>query len=289
MSTITSISANSESFPSSLKHIPQPVSKLYVHGNLKSKMPLVAVVGSRKATNYGKQATELITKELVRHGVGIVSGLAFGIDSWAHKIALESNGYTVAVLGGGVDIISPPAHRQLAITIVTSGGALVSEYSNGTPHLGHQFLERNRIISGLSRAVVVVEAAQRSGSLNTARHALEQGKEVFAVPGSITAPLSYGTNQLIKAGAHPVTKAIDILEVLNLDHSDPTEDIRLPIFTDDTQTVIYQLIKDGVSHDAHELQQRANLETAVFQQALTMLEIEGHIRPLGNNQWAIRR
>ena len=285
---ILSLTPDNPSFPESLKHIPQPVSKLYMRGQLQSSKHLVAIVGSRKASSYGKQVTELIARELVNNNIGIVSGLAFGIDAWAHKIALENNGYTIAVLGGGVDIISPASHQQLARKILYSNGAIISEYKNGTPHLGHQFLERNRIISGLSSAVIVVEAAKRSGSLNTARHALEQGKEVFAVPGPITAPLSQGTNQLIKAGAHPLVNAKDVLEVLELENSAQNQDKRLPIFTDDAQTVVYKLIKDAITNDGHKLQELSNLETDKFQQALTMLELEGHIRPLGNNQWSIK-
>lgn len=287
MSTISKITHDSADFPEKLLTIPTPPKQLYVRGSLQVNRPLVAVVGSRKATSYGKQATELIVKDLVRTGIGIVSGLALGIDAYAHTMALEQGGYTVAVLGNGVDTIQPASNHNLGLRILKQHGAIISEYPNGTPALAHQFLERNRIVSGLADAVVIVEAAKRSGTLNTARHALEQNREVCAVPGLITSPMSEGTNSLLKAGAHPVTCARDILNILDLQPAVPKE-VRRPHFTDTDQAILFELLISGSTNDGAILQEKSGLSADKFQNALTMLEIEGHIRALGNNNWSIR-
>lgn len=286
MSKISTITPDKASFPPQLLHIPSPPDKLYVRGTLKTDLPLVAIVGSRRASPYGKQATELLVRGLVRAGVGIVSGLALGIDAYAHAMALEENGYTIAVLGNGVDKILPATNHSLGLSILNSGGAVVSEYPNGTPALGHRYLQRNRIISGLAHAVVVIEAAKRSGTLNTARHALEQGKDVCAVPGLITSPNSEGTNSLIKAGAHPITSAGDILEILGVKPA-ANKDQRRPVFANKTHAIVFELLLSSNTQDGGELFTKSGLSSSEFQNALTMLEIEGHIRPLGNNQWSI--
>ncbi|MCL5091180.1 MAG: DNA-processing protein DprA, partial [Patescibacteria group bacterium] len=176
----------------------------------------IAVVGTRKVTGYGRQVTEMMVQGLVDAGLVIVSGLARGVDRIAHETTIKNNGLTVAVLGHGLDLIYPPEHKDLANQIMESGGALISEFPLGLQPVPGNFPARNRILSGLSLGVVVTEAAEDSGSLITARAAAEQGREVFAVPGPITSPLSAGSSVLIKKGAKLVTKVEDILEELGI-------------------------------------------------------------------------
>ena len=168
--------------------------------------PVVAIVGSRKMSPYGRAVTEMLTNDLVRAGVVVISGLALGVDSAAHRAVLASGGITIAVLAGGLDVIYPNSHAALAESIVQTGGTLLSEYPAGMPALKHTFIGRNRIIAALSDAVLIPEAAINSGSLHTAAFALDMGIPVLAVPGPITSQLSAGTNQLIKTGAVPCNK-----------------------------------------------------------------------------------
>jgi len=184
---------------------------LYVKGHLKEDDVNVAVVGSRTASTYGKFTTERLCRELVLRGITVISGLARGIDSAAHRGALSGKGRTIAVLGCGLDVVYPPENEKL-FTEISLQGALISEFPFGTPPNAPNFPARNRIISGISLGVVVVEASEKSGSLITARIALEQGREVFAVPGSIDSSGSKGTNKLIKQGAKLIENVEDILE-----------------------------------------------------------------------------
>ncbi len=188
-------------YPALLREIADPPITLYVKGEWAAcfDAPCVALVGSRRCSTYGLNTAGLLARELATRGVTIVSGLARGIDAAAHRGALEAGGRTVAVLGTGVDEVYPREHKKLAAEIVEQGGALVSQFPLGTPPIPENFPYRNRVISGLSLGVVLVEAAENSGSLITARLALEQGREVFAVPGNITSRNSFGTNYLIKA------------------------------------------------------------------------------------------
>ena len=206
-----------EDYPLLLKEIYDPPVVLYYKGEITPQdQSAIAVVGTRRMTSYGKAVTEQFTKDLVARGLTIVSGLARGVDSEAHWTALRAGGRTIAVLGGGLNKIYPPENRNLAEEIVKGHGALVSEFPPNSLPLPGNFPARNRIISGLSLAVLVTEAAEDSGSLITARLALEQGREVFAVPGPITSSLSKGPIDLIKAGARPVTNADEILEDLGI-------------------------------------------------------------------------
>ena len=199
-------------YPTRLKDIYDPPALLYLRGELRIEDELaVAIVGSRKTSAYGREVTEKIGEDLARHGVTVVSGMARGIDSVAHKGALQGGGRTIAVLGCGVDVIYPPENRNLFYQIIERG-AILSEFPMGSPPEGGHFPRRNRIISGLSIGVVIVQASAESGSLITAGYALEQGREVFAVPGNVGAEGSRGTNQLIKEGAKLVESSEDILE-----------------------------------------------------------------------------
>jgi len=202
-------------YPPLLAKTFNPPVVLYYRGRLPSIQPLIAVVGARRASAYGRNAATMLASQLADAGLGVVSGAARGIDTAAHQGALQRNGYTLAVLGCGVDIAYPPENAKLLATIAEHG-AIVSEYAPGTAPMAKFFPIRNRIISGLSQGVVVVEAAEKSGSLITADFALEEGRDVFAVPGSIFSAASRGTHGLIKQGAKPVATAVDILEEYSL-------------------------------------------------------------------------
>lgn len=207
-------------YPSLLREIPDPPITLYVRGawEICFDAPCVALVGSRRCSTYGQNVASMLARDLATRGVTVVSGLARGIDAAAHRGALEAGGRTVAVLGTGVDDVYPRDHRRLADEILERGGALASQFPLGTPPVPENFPYRNRIISGLSLGVVVVEAAENSGSLITARLALEQGREVFAVPGNVTSRNSFGTNYLIKsAGAKLVQQWQDVAQELPSD------------------------------------------------------------------------
>ena len=272
-------------FPESLRNIPVPPKQLYILGDIDAALakPKLAIVGSRKVTPYGKAVTLKLSREAAEQGIVIVSGLALGVDGLAHQGALEAGGTTIAVLPCGLDQIYPRTHHHLAKQILEQGGVLVSEYPFDTQPYKTNFLARNRIISGLSDAVLIPEAAIRSGSLNTANHALEQGRTVMAVPGNITSELSGGSNNLIKSGAAPITELSDILSAMDLVAS---HNKQAPMGTNAQETMLLQLLIDGVS-DASELLHRSELETQLFNQTLTMLEITGKIRPLGAGHWGI--
>jgi len=201
-------------YPEALRWIPEPPPVLYIRGTLRHEDSLaVAVVGSRRPSPYGQLAAQRLSAELAQYGLTVVSGLARGIDSLAHRGALQAGGRTIAVLGSGINVVYPPEHRRL-YDAISAQGAVVSEFPCDTKPDRWNFPRRNRIISGLALGTLVVEASDHSGSLHTARHALEQGREVFAVPGRIDVPSSRGTNDLIKRGAKLVAGMDDILEEL---------------------------------------------------------------------------
>ena len=266
-----------------LAKVPKSV---YVIGNLpETRRPTVAIVGTRRPTAYGREVTHRFGYELARRGVVIVSGLALGVDGIAHRAALEADGTTIAVLANSLPRIYPSTHRDLAKEITEKGGAILTEFEdNENPH-GYDFLSRNRIVSGLADAVIITEAAARSGTLNTAMHALEQGKEVFVVPGNITSPLSAGCNALIKQGATPITSEDDVLEVLF--PSSSSAQTSLPLGATPQETAIIAQLQAG-TRDGDELQRQTAIPANEFSMALTMLEMNGVIRPLGGNQWALK-
>jgi DNA processing protein len=215
--TYPTVERASPEFPSLLRELHDPPSRLYVRGSVALlAQPAVAVVGARSCSSYGAQVSRTIGRELGAAGVVVVSGLARGVDAEAHRGALEAGGQTVAVLGCGIDRDYPRRHSELASRIVVDG-AIVSEYPPGTEPAPWRFPARNRIVAGLCLATVVVEARARSGALITADFALELGREVFAVPGEITAGLSAGTNELLRQGAAPLLAVADVLEPLGLE------------------------------------------------------------------------
>lgn len=203
-----------DDFPAPLTHLGDPPLGIFVRGRLPATQA-VALVGSRRATAYGREVAEFLGKELARAGVWVISGMARGVDAAAHRGALAATGCTAAVWGAGPDRIYPAEHAELAADIAARGG-LITEYPPGTPPLPFHFPERNRLIAGLARVVVVIEASERSGALITARLALDEGREVMAVPGSVFSRLSAGPNGLLRAGAAPVLAPSDILDVLGV-------------------------------------------------------------------------
>lgn len=283
---INQISPLSHPYLQILAPIAEVPKELYIVGKLPEQRRVsVAIVGTRRPTAYGKEVTHQLAFELAKRGVVIISGLALGVDGIAHQAALEANGTTIAVLGNGLSKIYPSSHKNLADRIVASGGAILSEYEPSMPALSHQFLERNRIVSGLADAIIITEAAAKSGTMSTAAHALGQGKEIFVVPGNITSPLSAGCNALLRQGATPVTKFDDILEAIAPDLLQPQA--ILPLGNTPAETTIITLLQSGI-RDGDELQQKSKLQPRELAEALTMLEIGGVVRPLGANQWTLR-
>lgn len=267
--------------------IPNPPKSLFYIGELPTKrVPTIAIVGTRHPSTYGTEVTNRLAGDLAAKGVVIASGLALGVDALAHKAALATKGVTIAVLPCGLNTIAPKTNRGLAIDIVTNGGALMSEYAPGAEvSWKSNMLQRNRLVSGLSDAILITEANARSGTLNTAAHALAQGKTVFVVPGNITSPLSAGCNNLLKQGATPVTEAADILQVIAPDLVAPQATLALGSTPLESQ--IISLLNDGL-RDGDEIRHHTKTEVGEFNSALTMLELAGTIRPLGANQWSLR-
>lgn len=283
---INSISPQKHKYLQIIDTIAKSPKILYFFGELPSeRRPTVAIVGTRKPTAYGKEVTYQLAYDLAKKGVVIVSGLALGVDGIAHRAALDAGGTTIAVLACGLDNMYPATHRDLANEIVKSGGAIISEYEPDVQARDFQFLARNRIISGLSDGVIVTEAAARSGTLSTVNHALEQGREVFVVPGNITSPLSAGCNALIKQGAQLITSFDDVIEVIAPDLLNPQQVLALG--NSPLETTIIQLIQSGI-RDGDQIQQQSGVDASEFSQALSMLEITGTVRSLGGNQWTLR-
>ncbi len=271
--------------PPRLTSVASPPAKLFVEGRplveiLRS--PAVAIVGSRRVTPYGRDVTRRFATKLAEQGIIIISGLAFGVDSIAHQATLDAGGVTIAVLPSPLETIYPASHRQLARRIVEQGGALVTEYPAGTESFKGNFVARNRLIAGLSDAVLIPEAALKSGSLHTARFALNAGRDVLAVPGNITSPTSEGTNNLIKTGAIAVTDPDDVLLALGIT---PTTNKHV-VASNDAERAILETLRQGI-HEGAELQAASGLSVEIYNQTLTMLEITGKIRSLGANQWSL--
>lgn len=267
-------------YPSRLLTISDPPIVLYVRGELRPEDDwAVAMVGTRHASAYGREAARMIAADLARAGVTIVSGLARGIDGQVHRAALEAGGRTIAVLGSGVDIIYPWENAKLAQDVIEHG-ALVSEYPLGTKPEASNFPPRNRIISGLSRGVIVVEAGEQSGALITSDFAAEQGRDVFAVPGSIFARSSQGTNRLIRDGATPVLSANDVLEALNLTTVPQQVEAQLLFPTDATEALLLDQLRDDPLH-VDEVCRATGLPIATVTSTLALMELKGLVRQMG--------
>lgn len=275
-------------YPSHLNEIDQPPPVLYLRGEITTEDSwAVAIVGTRGVTAYGRQVTEELATVLAQNGVTIVSGLARGVDAIAHHAALKADGRTLAVLGCGVDKIYPPEHRALAERIAAHG-AILSDYAPGTPPDSANFPPRNRIISGLSMAVVVVEAGETSGALITAEFAAEQGREVFAVPGSIFAPQSKGPNRLISNGAKVLLSPQDVLEALDLTRNVERREIRKAVPADPTEAALLQVLGAEPAH-IDNIRSRVQLPIETVSAVLTMMELKGMVRQVGGmNYVAVR-
>jgi len=287
MEEIKEILIEDESYPKLLREIKNAPPVLYYRGKLKPEENCFAIVGTRMNSPYGKQVALEIAGNLAGAGLTIVSGLAPGIDSFAHQAAVERGKRTIAVLGTGLDEKSlyPQSNLKLARKILETGGALISEYPPGTRGTQFTFPQRNRIISGISLGVLVVEAKQKSGALITAEWAKRQGRRVFAVPGPIYSSNSKGPHYLIKNGAKLVENANDILKELNLTGLKP--DLKLEVVGENLEeNLILNILKEGIL-DVDKIIEKTKLSAAKVASTLAILEIKGKVRNLGGNLYAI--
>jgi DNA processing protein len=262
-------------YPALLAQIPDPPTRLWLRGDAPPELldrPAVAIVGARACSGYGRSVARLLATGAAAAGAVIVSGMARGVDGEAHRGALATGGATVAVLGCGIDRDYPAAHAELASAIVAAGGLVVSEYEPGVDPAPWRFPARNRIIAGLARATVVVEARERSGALITADFALEDGREVLAVPGEITSALSAGTNALLRIGATPATSAADVLEAVGLEAHPPARAI-----PDDPVAAAVLAAIDAGAGTADELSRATGVGAGEVAAALALLELAGAV------------
>ena len=278
----------SPEYPKLLKQIYDPPFILYYKGTLNSIQDefCLAVVGSRKFSSYGRQVCQNVIEELAKNKITIVSGLALGVDSLAHQATLNAKGRTLAVMGCGLDQIYPAAHYNLAQQILDSFGALISEYPPGTRPTKFSFPMRNRIISGLSLGTLVVEAGAKSGSLITAKSALDQNREVFAIPGNIYSATSQGTNELIQQGAKMVTSAQDILEALNLEQATAHIKSREILPDSPEEAKVLEHLNHEPLH-VDKLIKLSQLPLSQLNSTLTIMEIKGKIKNMGGNNYIL--
>jgi DNA processing protein len=275
-------------YPERLRRIKSPPNPLFHTGaplDELLKRPVVAVVGSRRMSPYGRQVTLRLARELTEQGIVIVSGLAFGVDATAHRAALDAGGQAIAVLPGPLDNVLPATNRRLAEQILTTGGALVSEYPPGDIPFKQNFVARNRLMAGLADAVLITEAGEKSGTRHTVRFANDQNKEVLVVPGNINSPFSAGANNFIKTNKGGlITSYKDVLNALGFqEHKTPVRQVR---GGSPNEQRLLDLMLQGISA-GEMLLAKSCLEISEFNRALTMLEISCKIRPLGANHWAI--
>lgn len=274
----------SPKYPKLLREIASPPKQLYVLGKL-TDAPCVAIVGTLRPTEYGLRVTYKLAGDLARAGITVVSGLALGIDTIAHQAAIEAGGHTVAVLGSGLGTIYPTTNRTLALKLLKSGGAILTEYEADVSPRKFTFPARNRIIAGLSLATIIPEADAASGSLITANFALNENRLVMAVPGSIESPRSAGPNNLIKSGAKAITDASDILAELNLE-SATTKPVPISAKSKE-EALILELLNQGIC-SSQELIESSGLTPQTFAAMISLMEITGKIRNLGASTWVVR-
>jgi DNA processing protein len=276
----------SADYPKILLQINDPPPYLYVKGRLQGDETAVAIVGSRRASTYGLMTTERLAGDLAINGVTVVSGMARGVDTAAHHGALKAGGRSIGVLGCGIDVVYPPENRPL-FKEMTEKGAIVSEFPMGTTPLAENFPRRNRIISGISRGVLVVEAVQNSGSLITARYALDQGREIFAIPGNINSSNSRGTNLLIKQGAKLVEEVVDILEELHLPQDAAARGASPPSFSLTPQEAgIFALLAESPLH-MDDIIVRSELTVPDLSAILLRLELKGAVVQLPGKYFSL--
>jgi DNA processing protein len=271
-------------YPPRLAEIQHPPPMLYMMGGfVPEDRWAVAIVGTRQVTSYGRSVTEIIASHLAANGITIVSGLARGVDGIAHRAALQAGGRTIAVLGSGLDYIYPPEHEGL-VKDIQQKGAVLSDYPLGTLPEPTNFPPRNRIISGLSLAVVVTEAGERSGALITASFAADQGRDVMAVPGDVTRPTSQGCNRLIRDGAQPVASAEDVLQALDLELMARHEAAAEALPEDSNERTVLQVLNDEPQH-VDEIYTLSQLTMPEITASLSMLELKGRVRHVGGMKY----
>ncbi len=282
---IKEITIDSQNYPCLLKEIEEPPDKIYVRGEI-PKRDFLAIVGTRQCSAYGKQATIDIAKDLTRAGLGIISGMARGVDTIAHRACLEAGGKTIAVLATAIDdeSIYPRENLKLSHEIIRQGGCLLSEFPTGTLTGRWSFPRRNRLISGLSIGVLVIEAKTKSGAIITARWAQKQNKKLFAIPGSIYSLNSWGPNHLIKKGAKLVRSAKDILEEVGISPIERQEKI---INNSPEGALILRILKSGPLH-IEDIIKQTGLSPQKVCSTLSLMEIEGQVRSLGGNIYGLR-
>jgi len=281
---IKSISYYEDEYPKKLKNYDDAPFTLFYKGNI---MPLnegynISIVGSRKYTNYGKDVTRIICRDLCANNINIISGMAKGIDTFAHESCLNNEGYTCAVLGSGLDIVYPKENYKIFNKIVQKG-AVISEFLPGTPPYTYNFPLRNRIISALSDIIIIIEAGEKSGSLITANLALEQGKDVMAVPGSIFSEESKGTNKLIKDGAFPLTSANDIFNLIGIEMKNQKE-TTVRSFNNEIHSGIFSIINDSPLH-INDIIRITNIDIKQLYEVLFEMQIKNEILCLAGNYY----
>jgi DNA processing protein len=279
---IRAVSYTDESYPANLKKLAHMPPVLFTRGEVRPEdETAAAVVGTRLPSHYGRQVAEKLGRDLVQHGVTVVSGLARGVDTFAHKGALAGGGRTVAVLGCGIDVCYPPENRRL-YEAIAAGGAVLSEFSLGVEPLAMNFPKRNRIVSGLSRAVVAVEAGEKSGVLNTVAWATDQGRAVFAVPGNITSQQSLGINRLLKDGARPLLSVDDVLQELGV--AKRAEE-RSKVEVAAEERPVMEFLSAEPAH-VDEICEGLGMPMASLLSVLMQLEIKGLVRQLPGKYFA---
>lgn len=267
-------------FTSILSTLHIPPSELYIAGAVpNTRIKSVAIVGSRKPTPYGIEITHKLAYDLAKQGIVVISGLAYGVDAIAHKAALEAGGVTIAVLANGLHRVYPASNIGLAEEIIKKGGAIISEKPVGEEARNYDFLRRNRIISGLADAIIVTEATEKSGTLSTVGHALDQNKEIFAVPGPITSLLSVGPNKLIQQGAHVVLAAQDVLNII-APEIQPTQTL-LPLGDMALEVSIFKLVQKGINTTESLITELSSEPAPAILQTLTMMELKETISITG--------
>jgi DNA processing protein len=289
LANIQLIEFTSPDYPKLLKEIHNPPYIIYTRGELAlNNIPAISIVGSRKYSAYGEQLANSFARDLARAGFAIISGLALGIDAISHRGALEVKGKTIAVLGSGIDdkSIYPRTNFQLAQEIIASDGLILSDYTPGTSATTMTFPARNRIIAGMSLGTLIVEAGEKSGTLITAKMALESNREVFSIPGSIFSPTSIGTNNLIKAGAKIVTCVQDIFEEFNLSQVNEPKQSKLKLSESKEENLLLSVLSDVPLH-IDNIAKRANLTAHVISSTLIMMEIKGWVKNLGGQNYIL--
>ncbi len=284
---IITITATDLYFPDNFRRVVPTIEKFYAIGDvtLLTQGSRISIVGSRNPTSYGSEVTKDFTQAVVRAGITVVSGLAFGIDSIAHKVAISEGGKTIAVLPSGLKDIYPARHTELARRIVATGGLLISEFILDIPPMKYYFVRRNRLIAAISGTTLVTEAGEKSGSRHTADFAMELGLNVCVVPGNINSPLSIGTNNLIKEGAEPIVATRELLTILGVN-----EVLMKPRYSAQNryeQAILDNLYEQNLSNET--LLEASQLEVSNFNVHLTMLEIKGVIEQTASKSWRLAK